>query len=268
MVVGRPAPSARCVARCYEGYAFDGLAPGTHQGLPSGNLTLIVSLAEMIDIQQMPGKGTPQSFQAFVAGLHASPATIAHGGSGRGVSFNISPLMCRAVFGMPAGELASQVVDVTDVLGHLGVELVERLLGAPDWQQRFDVVDAALEQFDIDAAEPDPSLVAAWNLLAASQGRITMSELAEEVGYSRRHLTHRFVSEFGLTPKVIARVLRFEHARALIESGCALREVALRGGYYDQAHLTNEWRDLAGMTPLAWKDAELRDREAELGVLR
>lgn len=157
--------------------------------------------------------------------------------------------MCRAVFGMPAAELASQVVDVTDVLGHLGIELVERLLGAPDWQQRFDVVDVALEQLDIDASEPDAPLVAAWNLLGASQGRITMSKLAEEVGYSRRHLTHRFVPELGLTPKIVARVLRFEHARALIESGFALSDVALGGGYYDQAHLANEWRDLAGMTP-------------------
>jgi len=263
-VVGQPAASACRVATAYEGYAFSGLAPGIHQGLPSGSLTFIVSLAEEIDIQRMPGNDAPRSFQAFVAGLHAFPATIVHNGSGRGVSFNISPITCRGVFGMPAAELASRVVDVSDLLGHLGVELVERLLDAPDWRRRFDVLDGALARMETETSRPDMSLVAAWNLLLASRGTLTTSELAREVGYSRRHLTQRFVAEFGLAPKTVARVLRFEHTRSLIENGCALAEAATRGGYYDQAHLTNEWRGLAGMTPAVWKAAELRDRQLGL----
>ena len=56
-------------------------------------------------------------------------------------------------------------------------------------------------------------------------------------------------AEVGLTPKQAARVLRFERAGGLLRSGrYDLAMVAAEAGYYDQAHLSNEWRALAGCT--------------------
>ncbi|MGH3796323.1 MAG: helix-turn-helix domain-containing protein [Pseudonocardiaceae bacterium] len=81
-----------------------------------------------------------------------------------------------------------------------------------------------------------------------------MAALAEEVGWSRRHLGERFRREFGLTPKVAGRVMRFEIAHRLLQTPDrpALAEVAARCGFYDQAHLHREWRELAGCTPSRW----------------
>jgi len=52
-----------------------------------------------------------------------------------------------------------------------------------------------------------------------------------------------------LTPKTLARILRFDHARSLLESGAPASDVALDCGYYDQAHLIREFHALAGTTP-------------------
>ncbi|MGI8868362.1 MAG: helix-turn-helix domain-containing protein [Mycobacteriales bacterium] len=49
-------------------------------------------------------------------------------------------------------------------------------------------------------------------------------------------------------PKVVARVLRFEHAVALLPTR-PLADVAAARGYAHQAHLNREFRDLAGCTP-------------------
>ena len=85
----------------------------------------------------------------------------------------------------------------------------------------------------------------------ATGGTLTVGALAAEVGWSRRHLGERFRAEIGLTPKAAGRVLRFERARRLLGRARrpGLAEVAALSGYYDQAHLNREWRELAGCSP-------------------
>ena len=55
-----------------------------------------------------------------------------------------------------------------------------------------------------------PETTEAWRRLEAMAGRVEIGELAADVGWSRRHLTDRFTSEFGVGPKQLARELRFE----------------------------------------------------------
>ncbi|MEV5769093.1 helix-turn-helix domain-containing protein, partial [Micromonospora sp. NPDC052213] len=54
---------------------------------------------------------------------------------------------------------------------------------------------------------------------------------------------------FGYGPKTLARILRMGRALALARAGTPLAEVAARCGYADQAHLTRDVRDLAGVPP-------------------
>lgn len=269
MVRGRPALALAPFVRDYEGYRFDGFAPGTHQGLPSGSMTFIVSLDGPIDLVALPGDQSPRLVEAFVGGLHVSPATIAHPGFGAGISIGLSPLGCRALFGVPAAALASQVVDLADVLGRSAGSaggLVERLRTAPAWPQRFALLDAALTAAFARSPGYDPvrsEVRRAWDLLAHSGGRAPVAAVAEDVGWSRRHLSTSFAAELGVTPKVAARLLRFERTCGLLDRGLGLAEAAVAGGYYDQSHLNREWRELAGVTPTVWQADELRDRSVD-----
>lgn len=252
----------RGLVRAYNGFSYGGLAPGHHQGLPSGNLTFIVSLEEPINIVAMPGPQPPRRFDAFVGGLHLRPASVAHPGRGAGISVELSPLASRALFGAPASALASQVVDLADLLGPKAAELRERLSEAGSWAERFAVVDRVLASILRDTPPAAGEMVRAWTSLRDSGGRLPISAVAEEVGYSRRHLGERFSAEFGVAPKAAARVLRFERTCGLLDRGLSLAQAAAAGGYYDQAHLTNEWRELAGQSPAAWQTDELRDRSS------
>jgi AraC-like DNA-binding protein len=89
-----------------------------------------------------------------------------------------------------------------------------------------------------------------------------VSELAEELRCSRRHLTARFSEQVGLPPKTLARLLRFGRAARLLGTGPSshkrggaasappsFTEIALQCGYYDQAHLNRDYRQFAGLTP-------------------
>lgn len=57
--------------------------------------------------------------------------------------------------------------------------------------------------------------------------------------------------------KVYARLVRFD--RVLRVPGARLTDVALDAGYYDQAHVDAEFRDLAGLTPTAFLAARFAE---------
>jgi AraC-like DNA-binding protein len=207
----------------------------------------------------MPGESR-EAFTAMVGGLHQAPALISHLGVQHGIQLAVTPAGARSLFGVPAGELAGLAVPLDVLLGPAADRLVERLGAAPDWPERFAVLDDVLcraRRANRHATGvSSPEVAHAWRLLQASAGAAAVRDLAAEVGWSRRHLTERFRQEIGLPPKVAARVLRFERARQalLVPSprGPRLADVAAACGYADQAHLTREWRELAGCTPSRW----------------
>lgn len=260
MVRRAPSPRLAPYIRNYNGWSYSGLAAGTHRGLPSGNLTFIVSLDGPISLVSMPGAQGPAAFHGFVGGLHLKPAIIAHPGHGAGFSVELSPLGARQLLGVPSAPLASFVVDLRDLLGQAGDRLVERVHTADGWDARFTVVEEELSAVVDDSRTVAPEIARVWAVLAASGGRIPISNLADEVGWSRRTLSTRFGDEMGVTPKEAARVLRFQRACDLLDRGMPLAEAAALGGYYDQSHMTSEWRALSGVTPTEWKSDELRDR--------
>lgn len=266
--IGVPAPALRRMIDRYNGYRIEGAAPGLHQGLPSRYLTVIVSLGEPVDIAVMPDPAErPRRFAALVGGLHDTAATIRHDGNQHGIHVGITPLGARALLGFPAGALAGTVVDLADVLGPRAHELLDRLASTSGWSQRFAVLDEILAAAVVEAPDPAPEVRWAWRRLIATGGSIPVAALTREVGWSPRRLGDRFRAEFGLSPKVAARVLRMERARRLLElpQRPSLAEVAAVCGYYDQAHLNRDWRALAGCTPTAWLADELRSVQDERG---
>ncbi|MFY9809011.1 MAG: helix-turn-helix domain-containing protein [Pseudonocardiaceae bacterium] len=260
MVAIRPRAQLSPLVARYTGYRIEGAEPGVHRGLPSRHLTVIVTLDGTVDLATMPDPAAPPaSFVALAGGLHASSALISHDGCQHGIQLHLTPLGARVLLGLPAGELANTVVELSTLLEPVAGEMVERLRSARTWTDRFLELDDVLTPIVRQRDGPVPELGWAWRRLSASHGQVEITALAEDVGWSRRHLSERFRREFGLTPKVAGRVMRFEVAHRLLRGPKrpALAEVAARAGFYDQAHLHREWRELAGCTPSRWLADEL-----------
>lgn len=250
-----PSASLRPYVAHYAGWRQHGVPAMTHRGLPSPYLTLVLTLDDPLVVLAHPDhRQAPGSYDALIGGLHLAPALLAHGGRQSGVQVAVRPLGCRALFGLPAGELGGLDLDLADLLGALGVEeLRHRLRTAPTWPARFAALDAALttlaRRHD---AEVHPDVTHAYRRLLATGGRLPVRDLAGEVGWSPRHLTDRFRRETGLGLKEAARVVRFDRARRALTPGTPLAGLAADAGYYDQAHLTREFRALAGCSPSRW----------------
>lgn len=180
-----------------------------------------------------------------VAGPDTGPfaADIRPGEEFAGVRFR--PGAAAAVLGLPASAISDSRVRLGDLWTGEADRFADHVAMASD---RPRALEALVARRVLDAGPPDRATIGVVRALAAGVG---VRHLADELGYSERHLLRRCRDEFGYGPKLLQRILRFQRALRAIGAGTPLAEVALRCGYADQAHLTREVRSLAGVTPSA-----------------
>jgi AraC-like DNA-binding protein len=240
----RPAhPALRpLVHRGYVGYAERG-SPIRRVEVAYDAIVVILNLGAPLAVDA-------RERRSFVAGLHDRATLTAHAGDQLGIQLDLTPLGAQMLLGLPMGELSRQIVDLEHVGGG---ELVRRLGEAPDWETRFDVLDAELLRRLDRATAPRPDVAYAWSRLQGTGGALSVAALCTELGCSRRHLAGRFAHDIGLPPKAVARMLRFRRVLRMLDAGTApLGEVAAAAGYYDQPHLNRDFRALAGCPPGAY----------------
>lgn len=253
-----PAAWLRPYVSAYTGYRVEAAPPSVHQGVASAHLTFLFCLDGRIEMltNADPTK-SPGSFAAAVGGLHDGPAQIAQGDPQTGVQLRLTWRGARALLGLPAGALAGDTVDLGALLPGRATVLLNRLASADGWTERFDLLDSEITGL-LRRGRGErgvlPEVGYTWDRLAETGGNLRIEELAREVGWSRRHLAEKFRAETGLAPKAAARVIRFEGAcdQLLAPHRPSLARVAAEAGYVDQAHLSRDFRDLAGLPATAW----------------
>jgi len=109
-----------------------------------------------------------------------------------------------------------------------------------------------IARFEASFADPVPldpvEKALAW--LAECGGQLSMDALADATSLSPRQFRRICLERTGLSPKHLARVLRFRRAAEYSNrSHLDWADVAVASGYYDQAHLINEFKELAGISP-------------------
>jgi len=153
------------------------------------------------------------------------------------------------LFSVPPDALTNQHFDGRAVLGRSMDELRCRLGEAESIAERIRIADKFLL-----ARVPHSShsaVTAAARELHKHLGCPRISGLAERAGLSLRQFERRFISEVGVSPKLYARVARFEAALEIKMRVPGLRwtDIAHDLGYHDQMHMVHDFRLLSGSTP-------------------
>ena len=80
---------------------------------------------------------------------------------------------------------------------------------------------------------------------------IRVEQLVELTGWSMRTLQRRFRVQLGVSPKQVLSRFRLQEAALQLERepDLELAELAVRLGWYDQAHFSRDFRQLLGETP-------------------
>lgn len=130
-------------------------------------------------------------------------------------------------------------------------ELSEKIFAAQDFASRVRL----FEKFFLADGNRDISVQGAVSstllLLNKSQGGMTVAGLADELGYSTRHVSRMFSDALGYSPKQYACIVRFQCALETLIDHPEYSVSQYMGllGYSDQAHFQRECKSFTGLTP-------------------
>jgi AraC-like DNA-binding protein len=147
--------------------------------------------------------------------------------------------------------LVNRCVNLEDLVGSEAGYLRERLLNAGSASRRMRILLAWLARQRPDPPTIPGSITHALAALEHNPAIATLISTARELGISSRSLGEQFRQHVGMTPKRYLRLQRFHQvmARAAGAGERDWADIALECGYFDQAHLSHEFREFCGMSP-------------------
>ncbi len=128
--------------------------------------------------------------------------------------------------------------------------LRDAVLRAPDFESRIGAAERWLHARLADV-RPYDEVDHAARLLRRARGTLNLDQLAAAAGLGRRQLQRRFLAQVGVTPKLYARIVRFD-ALLCERDACPDRQWTMLSqdfGYFDQAHLQRDFHAFAGAAP-------------------
>lgn len=238
------APALRSLVECY--WAISGPSP-EHRVLPDGCIDVLLD-----------GATSAQVVGTMTRALLAPP-------SSRGViGIRFRPGEAARLLPAAPRELTDRDAPLGDLWSSETAVLEDTLASALDGSSLEKVaplLDAILSRQLARVAGPvDVRIRAATDIL--SRGG-SVREAAAAACLSERQLARRFAARVGIAPKTFGRVMRLQRAAGAMASGTSVSSAATLAGYADQAHLTRDTRDLAGVTPRMLM-RELTGREANV----
>jgi AraC-like DNA-binding protein len=190
---------------------------------------------------------------SFVSGLHPGYVDIAYGGPVSCVQIDLTPIGARLLFRRPMTEFATRLVPLDDVEDRGLNTLRNRLGEAATQSERLGIAVSFVEQRLLgQAVNPEVDFI--WSAIQRSRGTLRIDKLTDDLGWSRKRLAAQARDAFGMTPKRLARVARFQHATHLAQTAPRpdWAGIAAACGYSDQAHLVRDFNAFAGETPERW----------------
>lgn len=157
-----------------------------------------------------------------------------------------------AFTGMPLHRLTETVVDARDIWGNDTRYVYEQLATAAH-NEKAAVVDKfllkALRKQRDGTLHKVSVLSAILAQLHRHKGNIPVAHMAYNSNSSVRNFNRNVTEMTGLSPKVLARIIRLQSFLNIHTEDATLTDTLYRCGYYDQAHFIREFREIAGTTP-------------------
>lgn len=122
----------------------------------------------------------------------------------------------------------------------------------PDVKKTIEHFLSYINQFYLDRLSPPKySILNIVSDIAQNAGTLKIDTLARRHFTTVRHLERQFNQQIGVSPKEFINLTRFTNAFVMLQNRNKqiLSDIAWECGYYDHAHLTNDFKRYTGKSP-------------------
>lgn len=256
-----PHPALRTIVHGYTGYIERQTFFPSRLEVPSPQVVMIVNFGPAMKIV-LPEKPEAQiELGSFVSGIYDRSVLVQSTGPMRCVQVDLTPIGARLLIDQPMRELTNQSITLGVLLEDAADSIEDHLDSVKTWSDRFTILDRLLIGRVKTARPVSPGIFWGWNRLIQSGGTVKIGQLANEIGWSRKHLNEMFQDGIGLGPKPVARMIRFDRAVRLaqIPGVPDWLEIAQLCGYSDQSHFNRDFRSFAGIKPVEFAARRMGD---------
>lgn len=155
------------------------------------------------------------------------------------------PTALKSIFGIDANELTNQHIDINELVKPI---ITDQLLNSTDTDQRIKL----LSSFLMHQAKKRESENEKVNLaIIQLQKGESLKNIQTELNISERSLERYFNQQVGISPKLYARINRFQSALESIRHTQfdKLSDIAYQRDYFDQSHFIRDFKKFAGTSP-------------------
>lgn len=160
------------------------------------------------------------------------------------------PHALPTLFSIPADELTNQALDVSELFGAQGLELIEKVFSHKSFEQKVKIVSDLLEPRIKKQKIKYRNIESAIHQIHHFKGNVILPDLISYSCLSQRQFERSFKELAGFSPKAYIKIVRFESLLETYENADkSLTEMAFEFGYYDQAHFNHDFKKFSGLSP-------------------
>lgn len=185
------------------------------------------------------------------------------------IGINFFPHALPAIFGLNAMELTDSCLNLDLIKGPRDTALSEQLANAVSVEEQIDILSAfLLLQVRKNSRYANEEMQYALSHIIQSKGGISLKELQGRLQLSERSFERRFKQYVGVSPKLFARISRFQASLSQLRNRefDKLSDIAFGNDYADQSHFIRTFKEFAGLSPYQFqkRSTELMDNFSEL----
>ncbi|MXN90250.1 helix-turn-helix domain-containing protein [Flavobacterium sp. Sd200] len=228
----------------------DDLPHSRERIFPDGCIELIFNYRELF-IKFENGIASHEQYRTMLYGQLKTFIEVEATGSVGLFSVRFNPAGLQPFINRDVGSLTSRELNITELWGDEGVQLEHDMLKCNSNEERVIIIETFLMQKLQTIAFDNSDVEYCVNALTESEGSITIDLLANQLCIGKRQLERKFNAAVGLSPKMLARIIRFQNTLQLIEKKefTSFTGVAHDGGFYDQAHFIKDFKEFTGLNP-------------------